>query len=91
VESYKLFLQSLLLRRTGSSGTEIAIDVQPAWADTGNILPALNEKANEFGWEITTEQWMRLSNLQRFALLKLCKPGHENKNFPKAMKEFKMV
>jgi hypothetical protein len=91
VESYKLFLQSLLLRKTGSPGTEIAVDNEPAWADTTNISPALNEKANEFGWEITAEQWMRLSNLQRFALLKLCKPGHENKNFPRAMKEFKMV
>jgi hypothetical protein len=91
VESYKTFLQELLVKRTGTTGKEIPIEDQPAWADTNNIVRALYEKANEFGWEISTEQWQRLSNLQRFALLKLCKPGHENKNFPKAMKEFKIV
>ncbi len=91
VESYKIFLQALLIKRTGTAGKEIPVDDWPAWADTNNILPALCEKADEFGWKIDADQWQRLSNLQRFALLKLCKPGHENKNFPKAMKEFAIV
>jgi hypothetical protein len=37
---------------------------------------------------ISLAQWKDLNVLQRFALLKLTRPGHENKNFPKAMKEF---
>lgn len=91
INDYKQFLQMLLLKRTGNTGTEIPVEEMPAWAIVDSIQPMLYEKANEFGWEITKEQWVRLSNLQRFALLKLCKPGHENKNFPKAMKEFEIV
>jgi hypothetical protein len=37
---------------------------------------------------ISLTQWRGLTVLQRFALLKLTRPGHENKNFSKAMKEF---
>jgi hypothetical protein len=48
----------------------------------------LKKKATEFNWPISVEKWKLLSSLQRFALLKLFSPGHENKNFPKAMKEF---
>jgi hypothetical protein len=29
--------------------------------------------------------------LQRFVLIKLCRPGHENENFPKAVKEFGLI
>ncbi|MBC7424630.1 MAG: hypothetical protein H7334_14405 [Ferruginibacter sp.] len=39
-------------------------------------------------WVITVYKWKRLTHLQRFALLKLFSPRHENKNFPKAMVEF---
>jgi hypothetical protein len=88
IDAYKQFLQGLLFKRMGTAGTPIAVDDQPAWANTATVASALHEKASEFGWEITDRQWMRLSNLQRFALLKLCKPGHENRNFPIAMKEF---
>lgn len=88
IATYKQFLQSLLLNRTGATGTAIAVDEQPAWANTETVAASLHEKVSEFGWEITNRQWMQLSNLQRFALLKLCKPGHENRNFPIAMREF---
>jgi hypothetical protein len=40
---------------------------------------------------ISTDQWKSLSALQRFALLKLYRPGHENKNFKKALKEFGLI
>ncbi|MBM5803758.1 MAG: hypothetical protein FJ078_06515 [Cyanobacteria bacterium K_DeepCast_35m_m2_155] len=35
--------------------------------------------------------WMRLSELQRFALVKLSHPGHEHRNLPRALVEFGMV
>jgi hypothetical protein len=64
------------------------IDINPEWSRMNEIPVSLQEKANEFGWEISVAQWSSLSDLQRFALLKLKRPGHENKNFPIAMKEF---
>jgi hypothetical protein len=61
------------------------------WEDVCSLPEKLNELLAEFDWQLSIEQWKDLTNLQRFALLKLCRPGHENKNFPKAMKEFKLV
>jgi len=48
----------------------------------------LLKQVQEIGSVLHPEQWRELSILQRFALIKLCRPGHENKNFPIAMKEF---
>jgi len=48
----------------------------------------LQQQAQLIGSEISIGQWRNLYLLQRFALLKLCRPGHENRNFPIAMKEF---
>ena len=35
--------------------------------------------------------WSSLSELQRFALLKLSHPGHEHRNLPRALAEFALV
>ena len=55
------------------------------------FLIEITEKMNEFGLLISIQQWKTLTHLQRFALLKLSRPGHESKNFPKAMKEFGLI
>jgi hypothetical protein len=91
IQAYKKYVQYLIAMRTGHEATALAVDENPSWADADKVQPALQDKAKEFGWEISIERWKALSYLQRFALLKLCKPGHENKNFPKAMKEFELV
>lgn len=88
VSGYKDYLRQLVLDRAGHAATELPIDHDPEWARTESIPISLQEKAGEFGWTITLPQWKRLTNLQRFALIKLKRPGHENKNFPKAMREF---
>ncbi|MBK5270331.1 MAG: nitrate reductase associated protein, partial [Bacteroidia bacterium] len=89
--TYRNFLSALVLKYTGMGATPLNVEQQPLWADLENISEALQEKAMQFDWKISIEQWQGLTNLQRFALLKLCRPGHENKNFPKAMKEFNIV
>jgi hypothetical protein len=56
------------------------------------VIPAiLQEKAKEFIKEISITQWQSLTCLQRFALIKLSRPGHENRNFPIALKEFGLM
>jgi hypothetical protein len=90
IQAYKKYVNHLIVMRTGHQATELSVEKNPAWADADHVQPALQDKAKEFGWEISIAQWRALSQLQRFALLKLCKPGHENKNFPKAMREFEL-
>lgn len=89
--SYNFFLAGLIKKYTGNEATVLEIEKNPAWADVGRVPEVLNEKLKQFGWNISATDWKRLSDLQRFALLKLCKEGHGNKNFPKAMREFNLV
>jgi hypothetical protein len=91
ITQYKQYLAGLIKQYTGEAATELTINEQPDWAKLNAIPALLQEKASEFGWQISIHQWQGLTNLQRFALTKLYRPGHENKNFPKAMKEFGLL
>ncbi len=88
---YNSHLTQLVKKYANSPATVLAINAKPDWANLQSIPFMLLEKAKEFNVDLTLEKWQSLTNLQRFALLKLYKPGHENKNFPKAIKEFNLL
>jgi hypothetical protein len=88
IDAYHQYLAGLIKKYTNTAATALAIETTPEWSILNTIPEMLQEKVTQSGWKINTIQWKQLTNLQRFALLKLCRPGHENKNFPKAMKEF---
>ena len=88
---YRSYLKKLIERHVGKGATPLAVNKYPEWNDLNKVPVAIQEKAAEYNWQLTLTQWRRLTMLQRFALLKLCRPGHENKNFPKAMKEFNLL
>ena len=90
LNGYQSYLSSLIYKYTRNAPTLLEKNPNPEWALI-TVPKILIEKSIEFNWKITTEQWNALSTLQRFALSKLCRPGHENKNFPKAMREFGIV
>jgi hypothetical protein len=90
IASYRNELQQLVSDRTGTPASELPIDAHPAWMDATTIPPNLQEKAQEFGVSLTTQQWATLTPEQRFALIKLSRPSHENKNFLPALKEFQL-
>lgn len=85
---YHNYLVGLIKKYTNNEATIIPIDKEPAWKELNQIQPILKEKLQELNLKISLNQWIGLSDIQRFVLLKLCRPGHENKNFPKAMLEF---
>ncbi len=88
---YRDFLQNLLQEKTGTKAGEIAIDPHPPWIDATHIPADVKQKAAEFNLSLTQQQWQSLSIAQRFALIKLSRPSHENKNFLPALKEFGIV
>ena len=90
-EQYAAFLEGLIKKYTRRDPTSMEVNKNPAWKELHSIPGILIEKLKEFNWNLSIVQWGFLTNLQRFSLLKLCRPGHENKNFPKAMKEFGLV
>ena len=85
---YNNYLAELIRKRANAEATVLPANNAPAWANLKEIPELLQQRAREFNWEITNEQWSGLTNLQRFALTRLYRSGHENKNFPRAMKEF---
>ncbi|MET1056063.1 MAG: nitrate reductase associated protein [Pedobacter sp.] len=89
--SYAHFLNGLVEKHTGKQAMKIAIDPQPGWQNLREIPVMLQEKTREMQMEISIGQWGNLTDIQRFALLKLCRPGHENANFPKAAVEFGLL
>lgn len=70
---------------------DLPIEENPAWLNSERIADTVQEKAGELGVNITLEQWQNLTPMQRFALIKLSRPSHENKNFLPALKEFKLI
>lgn len=88
---YRDFLQKLITKKTGTPPGEVAIDNHPAWLDDSQIPNTVLEKARELQVEISLEQWQKLEPSQRFALIKLSRPSHENLNFYPALKEFYLV
>ncbi|MBL7856746.1 MAG: nitrate reductase associated protein [Cyclobacteriaceae bacterium] len=88
IDRYKKSLCQLIFHYTGNQATMIPIEMNPGWSIIDHIPPSVQEKTDELNTTITLQQWQRLNALQRFALVKLSQPSHENKNLPKALKEF---
>jgi hypothetical protein len=64
-------------------------DTAQSWSDTSSVAARVAEMIAALGLPpMTASEWADLSTLQRFALLKLTRPGHDNENFLPAMREF---
>ncbi len=91
IQTYRQYLQELVMKYTDTLPSELPIDTHPAWMDETIIPSSVQEQAQEFGVSLTSQQWEALTPTQRFALIKLSRPSHENKNFLPALKEFQLV
>jgi hypothetical protein len=91
VLNYRKQVEQLILAHTGGEATELTIESNPGWIVNQKIPETVEEKLKEFSWNLSHKEWQSLNDLQRFTLIKLSRPSHENKNFPKAIKEFGLV
>lgn len=91
IQTYRQYLQQRVIEHTGTAASELPIESHPAWMDATTIHPSVQEKAQEFGVSLTTPQWANLAPEQRFALIKLSRSSHENKNFFPALQEFQLI
>lgn len=91
VEDYREFLNDLVFMYTEADAATISVDENPPWADTSKLPASLVEKAQACEVTINLKQWKGLSPLQRFVLIKLSRPSHENKNFLPALQEFELI
>ena len=58
---------------------------------THQIYNRVSDHCKLYFIELKWNDWMSLTALERFALSKLLKPGHESKNFVPALKEFGLL
>jgi len=90
VASYREALQTTVQQYFETPAKDLAIDPHPPWEHTEAVPPEVAAQADQFGVIIPVEQWAALSSLERFALCKLSRPGHENRNFLPALREFNL-
>ncbi|MEM9164341.1 MAG: nitrate reductase associated protein, partial [Cyanobacteria bacterium P01_F01_bin.4] len=89
--TYREQLQTLVVNYAGAPASTLPIDPVPAWHNPTQIPEQVTTQANQHQLTITPTQWANLTALQRFALIKLSQPSHENRNFLPAMAEFGLV
>jgi hypothetical protein len=78
-----------LVEKTSATRPSMLLDLpDPVWEDPTRVPAQVLEQAKALGLEFPGEAWASLSPLQRFALTKLSRPGHENRNFLPAFREF---
>lgn len=90
-QAYRQRLRELVLAKTGNFPQDLDIDPDRPWMDATTIPTLVAQKAESVEVDLTLQQWARLSPAQRFALIKLSRPSHENHNFLPALREFEIV
>lgn len=91
ITAYRDLLYQFAEEYTDIPLKDLPIEENPAWLETEIMADSVQQKAAEMNIQVTVEQWKNLTPLQRFALIKLSRPSHENKNFYPALKEFKLI
>lgn len=89
--TYRERLQKLIVEKSGSPAKTLEMPELPSWKDTSVIPNQVADKFRSQSVPISVQQWAALSELQRFALIKLSRPSHENNNFLPAVREFGLV
>jgi hypothetical protein len=91
VQAFGERVQQLVIHYTGTPAGILPIEFSPLWLNADAIPADVQEQARSLNATITSEQWAQMTSLQRYALIKLSRPSHENKNFLPALKEFQVV
>lgn len=88
VAAYRAWLSGRVAASSGVTPAELAVPAVQPW-ETDQVPAQVVAQACQVGARVpTADQWRSLSPLQRFALLKLSQPSHENRNFLLALGEF---
>jgi len=66
-------------------------DGHEPWQQAGQLPEVLATSCSQLGLALRDGGWAELTELQRFALVKLSHPGHEHRNLPRALAEFGLL
>jgi hypothetical protein len=85
-------LMRMLQAQDGAAAASLPVDPQPPWEDQQRVPAQLQDYlAGRQLPALSLSQWRALNVVQRFALLKLSRPAHDNDNFLPALREFGLL
>jgi len=91
VALYGEFVKKLVWKYANHEASLLA-SVDDCWNILIEVPEEVQIKSTEYNCPVLSQkQWIELDTLQRFALVKLSRSGHEGKNFPRAMREFGLI
>lgn len=89
IAAYRSALIDAIDAQTDEAAKPFEPPRDPAWADTARTAETVAAWCGRIGVRSpTNDQWRSLTDLQRFTLVKLTRPGHDNDNFLPALVEF---
>jgi hypothetical protein len=89
ISAYRAWLVVLIDVRAGEQAMDVVVDPHPEWKDACQVPARVTDYALRQGLSLpSAEMWESWTPLQRFALFKLSRPGHDNDNFEPALREF---
>ncbi len=88
IREYQKNISLLVATVCGTPPALIPMALEKNWENEREIPHQVVEKAALHGVRLLPEAWKSLRPLQRFALEKLSRPGHEGNNFRPALIEF---
>ena len=88
IADYRGMVRSTVLQYAETPPKDLPVDAHPPWLQTAHVPTEVVAQAHKFDSDIPAEAWAALAPLERFALCKLSRAGHENRNFLSALQEF---
>lgn len=92
ITAYRDLLVDAIVAQADEPVKLLEVEPNPAWREIAQVAAQVVTWAAQRGLSSPLDaQWQALSDLQRFALIKLSRPGHDNDNFYPALVEFGLV
>lgn len=66
----------------------LSVPMEAPWQNIASPPEDVVRSATALGWPLAADQWRDLGELERFALCKLARPGHDHQNLAPALLEF---
>jgi hypothetical protein len=90
IENYGLFITQLVRQHFDYEAGKLS-ELKDSWNNINQVPDEVQLKAKEWACHhISLKRWIEMDTLQRFALVKLSRSGHEGRNFPIALEEFEI-
>lgn len=91
-ERYRSVLVELIGGCDAGAPVYLSVDGDPSWADPAHVPELVSRQLATQGLApLAVKSWSLLSTLQRFALVKLSRLGHDNDNLAPALREFGLL